>query len=99
MSISTVTGTIPARGTMTGSIAIGGSPIVGIIMPSAWTPAVVTVQASADGVNFYDLYDAVTAKELSFNVKANTIVAIIANRMCCCGAIKLRSGTSSLPVA
>ena len=97
MTISTVVATIPSRGTMTPAIAIAG-PIVGMIMPSVWTPAVVTVQGSSDGTNFYDLYDGVTAKELSFNLKPGSMAAIISNRMCCFTSIKLRSGTSVLPV-
>jgi hypothetical protein len=97
MTNTTITATIPARGTITPAIAITG-PIVGIIMPTAWTPAVVTVQGSSDGVNFCDLYDGQTAKELSFNLKANSMVAISPNRLCCCTMIKLRSGTAANPV-
>lgn len=97
MTISTIVATIPSRGTMTPAIAITG-PIVGMIMPATWTPAVVTVQGSSDGTNFYDVYDGVTAKELSFNLKPGSMAAIIANRMCCFTSIKLRSGTSALPV-
>lgn len=96
-TIATVTATIPARGTITPAVAITG-PVVGIIMPAAWTPAVVTVQGSSDGTNFYDLYDGLTAKELSFNVKPGSMVAIVANRMCCLTSIKLRSGTGAAPV-
>lgn len=97
MTVSTVVATIPSRGSMTPAIAITG-PIVGIIMPPAWTPAVVTVQGSADGTNFFDLYDGMTAKEVSFNLKPNSMVAISPNRLCCCTQIKLRSGTSALSV-
>jgi hypothetical protein len=97
MTISTIVATIPSRGSITPAIAIAG-PIVGMIMPAAWTPAVVTVQASADGTNFYDLYDGMTAKELSFNIKPNSYVAIGQGRLLGCTQIKLRSGTSALPV-
>src|SRR5580765_2347328 len=97
MTISTVVATIPSRGSITPAIAITG-PIVGMIMPAAWTPAVVTVQGSSDGTNFFDVYDGVTAKELAFNLKPGSMAAIIANRMCCFTSIKLRSGTSALPV-
>jgi hypothetical protein len=97
-TIATVTATIPARGTISGSAAITG-PVVGLITPAVWAPAVVTVQASVDGTNFYDLYDGMTAKELSFNIKPNSYVAIAQNRLLGCAAIKLRSGTSAQPVA
>jgi hypothetical protein len=98
MTITTVTATIAARGTITAAVAITG-PIIGLIMPIAWTPAVVTVQGSSDGTNFYDVYDGVTAKELAFNLKPNSMAPISSNRLCCFTAIKLRSGTSALPVA
>jgi len=97
MTISTIVATIPSRGSITAGIAITG-PVVGLITPAAWTPAVVTVQASADGTNFYDLYDGMTAKELSFNIKTNSYVAIGQSRLLGCTSIKLRSGTSALPV-
>lgn len=98
-TITTVTATIAARGTITPAVAITG-PVVGIIMPAAatWTPAVVTVQGSSDGTNFYDLYDGLTAKELSFNVKPGSMVAISPNRLVCCTSIKLRSGTGAAPM-
>jgi len=96
-TIVTVTATIPARGTITPAAAITG-PVVGLITPAAWTPAVVTVQASADGTNFYDLYDGMTAKELSFNIKPNSYVAIGQARLLGCTSIKLRSGTGAAPV-
>jgi hypothetical protein len=97
MTVSTIIATIAARGTITPAIAIAG-PIIGIIMPPAWTAAVVTMQGSSDGINFYDVYDGVTAKEFAFNLKPNSMAPITSNRMCCFTSIKLRSGTSALPV-
>jgi hypothetical protein len=97
MTITTVTATIAARGTITPAAAIAGQ-VVGLITPATWTPGVVTVQASADGTNFYDLYDGITAKELSFNVKPSSYVAIAQSRLLGCTAIKLRSGPGAAPV-
>ena len=31
--------------------------VVGLVMPPAWTPAVITVEGSADGTNFYTMYE------------------------------------------
>jgi hypothetical protein len=97
MPIVTVTATIPAAGSITPAATVTG-PIIGIIMPPTWTPAVVTVQGSSDGTTFYDLYDGMTARELIFNFKANAIIAIAPTRLVCCKAIKLRSGTGAKPV-
>jgi hypothetical protein len=74
--------------------------VVGIATPPehSWTPAVVTLQGSPDGVNFYDLHDGVTGAELTFNVVPSTMVMINPNRMRCCQAVILRSGTRESPV-
>jgi len=73
--------------------------VVGIAMPTeSWIPAVVTLQGSPDGVNFYDLYDGMPGSELAFNVVPNTMVMINPNRMRPCQAIILRSGTRKNPV-
>jgi len=73
--------------------------VVGIAMPTeSWIPAVCTLQGSPDGVNFYDLHDGVTGSELAFNVVPNAMVMINPNRMRCCRAVILRSGTRAAPV-
>src|SRR3954468_21817301 len=71
----------------------GASAVVGVIMPSAWTPAVVSLQGSADGTNFYDIYDGLNGADLFFNVKPGSFVSVNSNRLRGCVAIKLRSGT------
>jgi hypothetical protein len=57
---------VPVRGedieiangaSMSDSIRISDAKYLGLITPSAWTPADVAFQASHDGVNFYPLYD------------------------------------------
>src|SRR4029077_10037915 len=97
MPIVTVTATIPAAGSITPAATVTG-PIIGIIMPPTWTPAVVTVQGSSDGTTFYDLYDGMTARELIFNFKADAMVAIAAARLVGCKAIKRRPGAGAKPV-
>jgi len=77
----------------------GVTAVVGLIMPQFWTPAVVTVQGSPLGVNFYDLFDGFPGVELSFNIRPWGMVNINPNRLRCCTAIKLRSGTRDAPVA
>lgn len=67
--------------------------VVGIIMPDDWTPAIVTLEGSADGISFYEIYDGTAARELAFNVSPGTMVSINPDRLRCCKAIRLRSGT------
>src|SRR4029077_6828534 len=90
---------IPAQGTISETVDLAGvTAVVGLVMPNDWTPAVVTVQGSPDGVFFHDLRDGFSGVELSFNVRGDTMVMINPNRLRCCIAVKLRSGTRDNPV-
>src|SRR4029077_13589951 len=71
--------------------------VVGVIMPSAWTPAVVSIEGSANGTDFYPIYDGTAGTELRFNVGPGTMVASNPNRLRCCMAIRLRSGGHDQP--
>jgi hypothetical protein len=66
--------------------------VVGIIMPSDWTPAIVTI-----GTDFYPIYAGTAVTELRFNVRPGSIVAINPDRLRCCMAIRLRSGSHDAP--
>ena len=45
-----------------------------------------------------DLYDGITGQELAFNVVPNSLVMINPNRLRCCQAVILRSGTRAKPI-
>jgi hypothetical protein len=88
-----------ARGTMSAIVDLtGATAIVGLVMPATWTPALVTIQGSPDGTIFYDLHDGVPGTELAFNVSVNSMVMLNPDRMRCCKAVKLRSGTAAAPI-
>ena len=72
--------------------------VVGLIMPSAWTPAVVTLEGSADGANFYTMYEGRNSNRISFNVPPNMFVAVSPDLLRCCKAIRLISGTREVLV-
>src|SRR3954471_9079841 len=74
------------------------SAVVAVIMPDDWSPATVTLQGSADGTTFFNIYDGIVGAELVFNVKPRTLVAVNPNRLRGCKAIKLRSGTHDAQV-
>jgi hypothetical protein len=100
-ALSVIPAIFPAGESMSEVAVLGvtGNTVVGIAMPTAsWIPAVVTLQGSPDGVNFYDVYDGVTGQELSFNVVPHTMGMINPNRLRCCQAVILRSGTRAAPV-
>src|SRR4249919_3905003 len=71
----------------------GVAAVVGLIMPADWTPAPVTIEGSADGVDFYPMYDGMGSTILSFSVPPGSIIAVRPDRLRCCKAIRLLSGT------
>jgi hypothetical protein len=73
-------------------IDISTFTVVGLIMPEAWTPAVVTIEASVDGASFYPMYDGMGSTKLAFSVPAGAIVGINPDRLRCCTSIRLLSG-------
>jgi hypothetical protein len=88
-----------ARATMSAVVDLTGTTaIVGLVMPTTWTPALVSIQGSPDGTTFYDLHDGTPGTELLFNVSPNSIVMLNPNRLRCCKAVKLRSGPAAAPV-
>ena len=72
--------------------------VVGIVMPTDWTPAVVTVQASPDGQNFYTMYEGRNRTLMSFQVPPNMYIAISPNQMRGLKALRLVSGTIDAPI-
>jgi len=66
--------------------------VVGLIMPPDWTPALVTIEGSANGADFYTLYERGSTR-LSFSVPPNTMIAINPDRLRCCQAFRLLSGS------
>lgn len=69
--------------------------VVGLIMPTDWTPAIVSVEGSANGTDFYPMYDGMAPTMLSFTVPPGTIIGIRPDRLRCCKAIRLLSGMRS----
>jgi hypothetical protein len=100
-TISVKPAIIAARASMSSAVDLTGTTAtVGVIMPQAvnWSPAIVTVLGSADGTTFYDLFDGTAGIELVFNARPGSMVMLNPNRMRCCRAVMLRSGTHNAPV-
>jgi hypothetical protein len=100
MTISVRPAIFPAGESMSEIVDLKlATAVVGVVMAAEnWRPAVVTVQGSPDGVNFYDLHDGTPGTELVFNVTPSTMVMLNPNRLRSCQAIILRSGTKAAPV-
>jgi hypothetical protein len=66
--------------------------VVGLITPPAWTPAIVTVEGSANGADFFTMYEGRVGSRLSFHVPPGTIIPVAPDLLRCCKAIRLLSG-------
>jgi hypothetical protein len=79
-------------------IDLGGKRLAGIVMPSGWTAAALTFQVSPDGQNFFNLYDAF-GTEVTVQAALSRAISLSAVDWLAFRFIKIRSGTSAVPVA
>lgn len=79
-------------------IDLGDNRLIAIIMPSAWTAATITFQASKDGVTFKDviLWD---GGEIEYTVDVDQWIIVEPIHFAGMKFIKIRSGTSATPVS
>lgn len=97
-SVSTPSPTIAAGQSLSGPFYLGHGRLVSVEIPANWTSAVVTFQASYDGVNFDEVYD-YQGNEVTMTVEAGDLTPI-GGTPYFEGALwmKLRSGTAGSPV-
>jgi hypothetical protein len=89
--------TIANGASLSGAVNLGNGGLAAIVMPSAWTAAVLTFQGSSDGTNFYNLYDD-TGSEITATVSTSRIVALQPSLFAGLRYVKVRSGTSGAAV-
>ncbi len=89
--------TIANGASLSGGVDLGGMAVARIVMPAQWTTAVLTVQASADGQTYSDLYDRY-GTEYTIQAAAGRAIVIPVSELCAMRYIKLRSGTSGSAV-
>jgi hypothetical protein len=95
--------TIANAASLSNALDLTGGRLVAISLPAAWTAANLTLQASADGgVTFQDVYDK-AGTEVTITVGgANRYIVLDSNTIDALDGIrfiKLRSGTTAVPVA
>lgn len=98
MTMTVVTATIPANGSLSTAVQIPDAiELRRIVMPAAWSSAGLSFQVSLDNVTYNDLFDA-KGLELNYPVQPGTAVVVdVKNRMT--GTwVRLRSGTRDHPV-
>jgi hypothetical protein len=90
------TATIANGASLSDAVDLGGRKLVAIDMPSSWTAASLTFQASVDGVTYDDLYDGATERTLV--VAASRYLAQAIGDWVGVRFLRIRSGTAGTPV-
>lgn len=92
------TATIANGASLSGTVDLGTNRLFAIVMPASWTTANLTFQVSADGTNFFDLYDD-AGTEVAFTAAASRVIQNSnPGRWLGFRYLKVRSGTSGTPV-
>lgn len=91
------TATIAASGSLSAEVPLGEKTLVGIVMPAAWTAAGITFQATADDVNFSELYDG-AGNEITLTAAAGQFIQVDPTKWRGITGVKVRSGTAASPV-
>jgi len=92
---------IAAGAALSGPCPLGALTLVGISMPAAWTPAVLTFQVSPDGgTTWQELYDG-AGNEITVTAAAGQFIMLLADPSYCwrgINMVQVRSGTAGAPV-
>lgn len=97
MLTTTKSAVIASGASLSDAVNLGLKRIIGIVMPSAWTAAAITLQGSVDGTNYFDLHND-SGTEISITVAASRFVLITTRGWPAVPYVKIRSGTTSVPV-
>lgn len=96
--VHTVDAVIAESGSLSAAVEVAGHQIVGLVMPAGWDAAAITLQGSADGSTFGNVYDK-GGTEVSLTVAASRYVSLAGAEYAGLRSIKVRSGTAVTPVA
>jgi hypothetical protein len=97
MNLPSITVSIAASASKSGAAYLGGSDLVGIITPAAWTAAVMTFEASIDGVDYFPLVDRY-GTEITFAITAGRHSDIEGGAFLSTPYLKVVSGTAASAV-
>ena len=95
--ITTTTTFIAVNGSLSAAVDLGTTRLGRIAMPTAWNAANLTLQTSADGVTFQNLYKD-DGTEYSITAAASREIIVNLADMLSVRYLKIRSGTYALPV-
>lgn len=94
---STTTVTIANGQSLSGAVNLSGFTLIGIDLPSAWTTANLTLQASIDNSTWDNVFDS-TGTEVTISAAASRFVLLNPADFVAIRYLRLRSGTSGTPV-
>lgn len=94
---ATTTVTILNGASLSSAADLGGGNLIAISVPASWTAASMTFQASTDGTTYYNVYTDVGG-ELTATVDSSRHVVVYGDDYKSIRYLKLRSGTSGVPV-
>lgn len=91
--------TLAASSGLSDTIDLQGMTLAGVLVSTAWTDAVLTVQGSLDNTNFFDVYTS-TGGELTIGTSGssaivNRYIAVVPDQFYGIPFLRLRSGTGS----
>lgn len=90
--------TISAGQSVSNAVQLAERLLVGIVMPSGWAAADLTFQASRDNVTYRNVYDD-SGNEKAVVAAASRHIVITPSDFAGIEWLKIRSGTSGVPVA
>lgn len=98
IGIDVMTATITNGTALSGAVPLGAKTLTGLVMPSAWTAAVLTFQVSVDGgTTWVDMID-IAGVAISCVVGINRYIPVDVTIWRGINNVRVRSGTSLLPV-
>lgn len=92
-----ITATIANGASLSDVVHLKSHALAGIQMPSAWTAADLTLQASYDGTTYVNVYDKDDA-EVTIQAAADRFIALDAGPFIGIQRLKIRSGTAAAAV-
>ncbi|CAB4166176.1 hypothetical protein UFOVP843_14 [uncultured Caudovirales phage] len=96
-SVFSLADTIAASASLGSGVNINGLDVTGILMPSGWDTAAITLQYSPDGTTWSNVYDQF-GTEVTIQAAASRYIALPPSLLAGVGWLKLRSGTSGSAV-
>ena len=99
ISLNGIAAVIPAGASLSSPTPLGAGALAGLVMPAVWTPANLSLQASADGgLTWQELQDGL-GNAVIFTVSAGIAFNINPSLWCGFNFFVVRSGILGAPVA